>query len=291
MKRWICLMLALIALCSSGALADAGIGCRLAVYNCNEYITLRDEPSTSAEALDRIPLGAGVDYIGRAENGFYEVAYRGQTGYALSKYLYIVDDYAGAGVSLSAKQRYNVNLFLSNFTEQGFLWRAGCYDERWIDAATLTEFAVDHCWFNRQNRLEWGDYFNYNNVRLPESQIAPIVEKYFGVGIEPSKALRHIDYRDGYYYWEETGGHLSDGFACLTRVEKLDGRRYSVWFECYGMGEGWDNDVCYYTPTEAARAYPGYGATPEGHAVIDVGSSGLDDRSDWHIERYTINYD
>lgn len=57
------------------------------VVNCNEWITLRKTPSTSAESLARIPLGAYVKYISNADNGFYCIEYNGQVGYALQSYL------------------------------------------------------------------------------------------------------------------------------------------------------------------------------------------------------------
>ena len=57
------------------------------VVNCNEYISLRARPSTEAEALRTMPLGASVSYLGDADNGFAKVEYRGTTGYALKSYL------------------------------------------------------------------------------------------------------------------------------------------------------------------------------------------------------------
>lgn len=59
----------------------------LQVGNCNEYITLRQDPSVNAASLSRIPLGANVTVISEAENGFMCVRYLGQTGYVLSGYL------------------------------------------------------------------------------------------------------------------------------------------------------------------------------------------------------------
>ena len=285
------ILICLLVLALAGVSALAEVGDRLQVSHCNEYVTLREEPSTSASALDRVPLSYLVDDLGWAENGFRRVAFHGKSGYILSKYLETAQTYDGTPVELSRKQRYNVNLFLSNFTEAGFLWSAGCYDANWTDATLLTDFAVEHCWFNRQNRLDWGDYFNYNNVRLPEDQIKPVVRKYFGVNITPSHSLPYVDYRDGYYYWQETGGHTSNGFACLNRVEELFGGRYAVWFTVLGMGESWDNDVCYYTYSQAAQEYPPYSSEfPEGFAIIDLGGSGLDDRSNWTLERYAIRF-
>ena len=57
------------------------------VVNCNESITLRTSPSTSAAEIRQIPLGAAVSYIENAGNGFYKVIYLGDTGYALASYL------------------------------------------------------------------------------------------------------------------------------------------------------------------------------------------------------------
>ena len=196
----------------------------------------------------------------------------------------------GAGASaetLTSKQRYNINLFLSNFTEVRFEYFDKMDDG--YDTAALTEFAIGHCWFNRQNRLEWGEYFNYNNVRLPEDQISPIVKKYFGFGIKPNHNLEFIDYKNGYYYWEETGGHTSDGFACLTSVSYWGEDMYEVYFDIYGAGEYWENDVCYLYPSEARQRYPysaDYHAT--GRAVIDTNGNGLNDRDGWTLVQYTM---
>ena len=57
------------------------------VVNCQESITLRTSPSTSASEICQIPLGAAVSYVGGAANGFYEVIYDGSRGYALASYL------------------------------------------------------------------------------------------------------------------------------------------------------------------------------------------------------------
>ena len=283
-------LLSLLACASALGEVDPEPGTKLRVVNCDEYITLREAPDTSAAALARLPLGAEAIALGDESNGFVRVAWRGQPGWALESYLTTVKEKGGA-VELTDAQRYNLNLFLSNFTEQGFCRIEGGYSYDWADPAQLIRFAIDHCWFNRQSKLEWGDYFNGNNVRLPEDQVAPIVTKYFGLTVKASHEPPYIDYRNGYYYWEETGGHTSDGFASLSRVEKLDDYRYRVWFYIYGGGETWSNEVCYYTPEQAKNAYPVYGAELEGCAVVYTGQGGLDDRSDWALTRYAVNYD
>lgn len=57
------------------------------VVNCNESITLRTSPSTSADEICQIPLGAAVSYVSTAENGFYYICYNGNYGYSLASYL------------------------------------------------------------------------------------------------------------------------------------------------------------------------------------------------------------
>lgn len=57
------------------------------VINCNENITLRDQPSTSGTEIGKIPLGAEVTFVSIAGNGFYQIAYNGMTGYSLGSYL------------------------------------------------------------------------------------------------------------------------------------------------------------------------------------------------------------
>ncbi len=57
------------------------------VVKCSESITLRTEPSTSASEICQIPLGSVVTLIGPEKNGFFRIAYNGQTGYSLAEYL------------------------------------------------------------------------------------------------------------------------------------------------------------------------------------------------------------
>ena len=59
----------------------------LYVVNCNEYITLRSQPSTTASEIAKIPLGSSVGYMSNSTNGFYKVSYNGKSGYALAAYL------------------------------------------------------------------------------------------------------------------------------------------------------------------------------------------------------------
>ena len=59
---------------------------RAALADCEEFITLRAAPSTSAEALTTIPKGGQMTYIS-ASGEFTYVEYQGQRGYVLTSYI------------------------------------------------------------------------------------------------------------------------------------------------------------------------------------------------------------
>ncbi len=57
------------------------------VVNCDDYISLRESPSTTSKVLKKIPLGDPVSYVEPVKNGFAKIIYNGTTGYALQSYL------------------------------------------------------------------------------------------------------------------------------------------------------------------------------------------------------------
>ena len=59
----------------------------LAVKNCEEYVTLRGEPSVDGEAVKKLPLGTEVEMIGEGRNGFIAVRHGLDIGYVLAGYL------------------------------------------------------------------------------------------------------------------------------------------------------------------------------------------------------------
>ncbi|MCQ2437426.1 MAG: SH3 domain-containing protein [Clostridia bacterium] len=58
------------------------------VYNCNEYVSLRKSPSTSANRLQKVYYGQFVTVLNRnVGNGFYYCDFNGTKGYILAQYL------------------------------------------------------------------------------------------------------------------------------------------------------------------------------------------------------------
>ena len=70
------------------------------VVNCNEWISLREYPSTSAPRLARIPLGTAVKVLKDTATGgsgdFYRTYYNGMSGWCLKAYIRLEEYIGGA---------------------------------------------------------------------------------------------------------------------------------------------------------------------------------------------------
>ena len=252
---------------------------------CNEYITLREEPSTKASEIERIPLGAIVTALSVSENGFYYVNYNGKSGYALSKYLECLPSFVGERIALNEAQRKNMNLFLSNFTESYLSYHTGgVFDLMNAPDEALVEFAVEHMWFNyHESRIEWGEYNGGNNVRVHKKYVPEITEKYFGVTPSSPSPL-YVDYLDPYYYWTETGGHTAGGFASVSDITYLGANRYHVTFSIFADGNFWEISDTKLTLSEAREKFPDY--ERRGSAIVYAPN--LDDRASYKLTRIVI---
>ena len=86
MKKIIALLMVAALMLTGAALAKGSYLGTMTVVNCENWVTLRETPSTSADAVTRVPYGESVDayyYNGR----FTECYYKGLHGYILSEYL------------------------------------------------------------------------------------------------------------------------------------------------------------------------------------------------------------
>lgn len=294
MKRLFSLLL-LFALLSSAALACDSwrTGDHMQVVKCEEYISLREEPSTSARVLDHIPLDGIAVYLHTHDNTFAKVLYNGQTGYVMQDYLKNLFAVCENCIpqNLNDEELYNLQLFLTNFTEQGMLHPAGVLHGDSITDAELVDFAAEHIWYNRQDKLEWGEYKNENNIRLYKQHIPEVCLKYFGR--MPDFFVSNRYEIDGdFLCWQETGGHVPYGFAIIHGANDMGGGRYRVSFCVYGMGMEWDEQVYSMNERSLAHEMPQYcgNIRPYGDAVINVNGGDLMDRSSWTLERLAMNW-
>lgn len=188
---------------------------------------------------------------------------------------------AYAPVGVGERERYNINLFLSNFSEQGMTF----YSSGRVNDETLVNFALDHIWLNRQDLVERAD-FGAHNFRIADDRIEEIALKYFGKAPESYASSRYA-YHDGFFYGESTGGYMGNGVVSLSHVEDMGGGVYGVYFGCYGEGEFVAADDCYLRPEQAAVRFAG-SAVHTGYAVIDTHAAGLLSREGWTLMQYDV---
>ncbi len=276
-------LLCLLILSILPSSAEDVFGNEYRVVKCNEYITLRETASTKAAALDRVPLGATVTALSEAINGFMLVNYNGKMGYVLERYLEQMPVISGTPIALTPAQHANMNLFLSNFTESCLSYvTEGVFDVQSTPDKMLVEFAVDHLWFNsHETKIEWGEYFNGNNVRVHRKYVPEILDQYFGKAVT-DYAPYYVDFVEPYYYWQETGGHTSGGFACTDQVQYLGGDRYFVSFVILASGEMWETEDTQLTLPEARAKFPGYSR----RAYAIVYTPNLNDHTTFRLTRY-----
>ena len=278
-KRVAALAICLSALAAMPALADhMRFGDSAAVTGVKDHVVLRTQPNTEADELAQIAQEENVTYLSPEKDGFAQVEYDGMRGYVPAGNLTSLTTH-GAAFSITDEERGSINLFLSNFTEQGMLR----YDESNSEDEELVRFSVWHIWFNQHDRWESGEWGN-NNRRLSDRGIADVAQKYFGR--RPLMLdLPELDYDGDYYYFEATGGNMGIGFACLSSVESLGGGLYRVYFGVYGEGEAWSAADCALLPEQAANLYD---QTPPRQGCAVIRSLGLDSQNGMTLKSLLI---
>lgn len=87
MKKICSAFLVLCLVLSLFTVASAEVSPVMEVYNCNEYVSLRKEPSTSSTRLKKVYKGELVYCYGTSANGYLVCSYQGTDGYILAQYL------------------------------------------------------------------------------------------------------------------------------------------------------------------------------------------------------------
>ena len=173
-------------------------------------------------------------------------------------------------IGLTDAERFEVNVFLSNFTEQAFT----SYGAQTGDAA-LAEFAGLHLWYNRRNAWELGSW-PQGAFRLPAGELSAVCERFFGRAPANLTPL-YLGYDGAYVYCGEGAPGDTRGFASVSCVEALGGGVYRAYFGGYGAGAGWDNEDCRLRPEQAAAKYADFPVCT-GSALIRSADGKLSDR-------------
>ena len=152
---------------------------------------------------------------------------------------------AQPGIALTDSLQYDLNIFLSNFSESN----VPSFSDRLSDEE-LANYGLCYNFINRQHLFETlgsGNYYEQNGVygthRIKEHYVIETIKKYFDVTVTPGFAEGTSFYSDGYFYIEFTGAPLTEGFTVVSSAKDIGGNLYEVNFSIY-MSDG--NDKPYY---------------------------------------------
>ena len=147
MKRFVALLLLLcIVFTMTPALADTDYIGNMEVVNCNEWVSLREKPSTSAKRLVKVSLGAIVSNCEQFSDAWIYAEYDGYAGYIQAKYLEPSDN------------RLTFNAMLITIADEGAPFYATLDAQEPIDIIPA-DTIVRNCCIMDNNRIyvEWGE--------------------------------------------------------------------------------------------------------------------------------------
>ena len=114
LKRLLCAALCAVLLLGVLPARAAGVTDVMRVYNCSEWVSLREAPDTNSKRLAKVYLGDLVTDCHVAPNDFIQCEYKGKVGYILYKYLKMTDHTSG--------ESFPGNQMVVNCTEWVSLW-------------------------------------------------------------------------------------------------------------------------------------------------------------------------
>lgn len=91
MKRLVVFLLVLILLAGLVPVQASGVTDVMKVINCSEWVSLREDPSTSSRRLAKVYLGELVTNCSASFDGFISCDYDGKSGFILNQYLGMTD--------------------------------------------------------------------------------------------------------------------------------------------------------------------------------------------------------
>jgi len=201
-------------------------------------------------------------------------------------------------LDINDKLQYNLNIYLSNFSEA----------EMWSfvdkpDNFQIIYFAMLHNHLNKYEEtfeateLTIGETVYYE--RIHTKYIKATAKKYFGAELTEDDfrmAEEFFPYRDGYLYFEVTGGWLSSGFTVVESLTRIGEDTYEVRFSIYDDIYWYNYDGIYsLTPEDMIKAEREADTTTADRIVVRSGygyahikASDLYDRSTYNLISYQV---
>lgn len=191
-------------------------------------------------------------------------------------------------ISINSNLQYDLNLFLSNFSEANLK----SYVTRPDDAA-LINFAYNFNFINNRDRFEVLDTIveigdMACNYRISKENVVRSIENYFDITLEDDFGEDYTYYADGYFYYTFTGGMIMDDITIVTRAEYIGNDVYLVFFNLYDVAS---NNGSMYTYTDSQMledmdSKPYIRKSDSGYAQIYA--EDINDANTYYLQCYTL---
>ncbi len=167
------------------------------------------------------------------------------------------NSYYPKSVDINSDLQYQLNIFLSNYSEAYM----NSFDGK-PDSIDLVWFGMLHNHLNKYEKTYENvdviiDDVNYFE-RIHKKHVAEAVVKYFGIELTEEDyrmASEVFPYKDSYLYFEWTGGWLSAGFSIVDKLSLVDHNTYEIHFCIYDDMYWFGYDGLYrMTPSDVADA-------------------------------------
>ncbi len=164
--------------------------------------------------------------------------------------------------ALTADERYELNIFLSNFSEAMYDPIDGYY----TGAEEKVNFVYTHAKINSPKNIE---YLN-GNAYMSEEYVNTIIKRFFGhtISYTDIKDAKDWIFMEGYYCIPAADGEFYGYFSIAdSYIENPDGT-YNVRFNVYANDhdrEIIDKSVYYFTDAKASQTYT---STSHGEATL-----------------------
>lgn len=154
-------------------------------------------------------------------------------------------------IELTDEDQYRLNLFISNFAEQGFYF----YDEKDVDVSALAEFAYLWSKINSYSDIETEDSY----YKLSLKKVRAITERYFDIKLSDEdlydhdwdKSIYGAFCRKGYYYVPAADGESYTTLAVVEQAEDAGDGTLWLYFTTYNL----DLDIYMDSDEEIPKKY------------------------------------
>lgn len=192
---------------------------------------------------------------------------------------------------------YKVNIFLSNFAEQGF----GNYDSDHCSDFQLISFAFQNAKINNAEAVQYID----SEMCISLKDVNSKLERYLGKQINPEENTKYtqeypeygytdvIEFRDGLFRLPAADGESHCIIAAVTAMAQLPDGTYEAEFDIYSIpemntgGNVVDSKDYYYLTAEEAANSPGLEYEKSGTAVLEPYHKGNIDS--YHLLEYRVD--